>query len=152
MDWTKISLKEGVAYSLLVLAVALLVVNGANAAIMAIDIEKVDPAWRGITYAFKAFFRDGNMVLFLTWSTNAVGLIIVYAKMKALGVKDFTYNVWKYYGTLAMVMGIGATALMTLPEPYGKTALIVSAIIKLLETSISKVTPSEPNAASATAS
>jgi hypothetical protein len=141
VDFRKLDLKLGLAYSALIFALFTVGLVAANATVAGLHPEDYDAFWQPKIIALKAFFADGYMVVFVAWVTNISGLAIIYAKKKAEEYPDMIYNAWKFYGTLAMVIGVGVTALSTLPEPYGKVALILSAVGKIVETSFSKVLP-----------
>ena len=145
MDFRKLDLKLGLAYSAMIFAIFSVALIAANATVAGIHPEDYDAFWQPKIVAVQAFFANGYMVVFVAWVINISGLAIIYAKKKAEAYTDMAYNAWKFYGTLAMVLGVGITALSTLPEPYGKIALILSAIAKIVETSFTKVLPAKPS-------
>ena len=143
-------LKLGFAYSVVILTLLATGFIAVNAAVANLKPETYDPFWQPKIIAVQAFFANGVTVVFVAWITNVTGLGIVYAKMKAEEYAEITYNAWKYYGTLLMILGVGVTAFGTLPAPYNQLALALASISKIVETSFTQVLPAKPVQTAAT--
>ncbi len=146
MDFRNLGLKFGFAYSVVIFALLAVTFVAANTAVLGLQPEAYDPFWQPKIVALKAFFANGATVVFVAWVTNATGLILIYAKTKALQHQQITYNAWKYYGTLATILGVGVTAFSTLPAPWNQMALAIAATAKIVETSFTKILPRNPPA------
>jgi len=134
-------LKKGLAYSVIIFALFAVSFMVANTVVGGLQPAAYDAFWQPKVVALQAFFGNGYTVIFVAWITNISGLAIMYAKLKAEAYPEITYNAWKFYGTLALILGAGVTLFSTLPPPFGQIALALSAVIKILETSFTKVLP-----------
>jgi hypothetical protein len=141
MDFRKLDLKLGFAYSVVILTLLATGFIAVNAAVANLQPETYDPFWQPKVIAVQAFFANATTIIFVAWITNVTGLTIIYAKMKAEEYTQITYNAWKFYGTLGMILGVGITAFTTLPAPWNQLALALASISKIIETSFTQILP-----------